>query len=224
MNLPQISSPTVQDMVLKYGHYSVTQFGLWVKNYDFPNTGNITLNQLKQLKIKLLVEQERSKEEQDTGRDVELFVPDWRAFECWLTEVNIRDSIQKEVTEIISRYQSLQIGSDLDTFPLRGRSLQTEQASASNVPIDTSRIQLCCGGEGEQAFSFHHFACGRCANFTGTLKAAQPNAWKSQARGRERGRGRDGTCFICAEAGHWARNCPENPHNSVTDQQLSWEQ
>ena len=46
MNLPQISSPTVQDMVLKYGHYSVTQFGLWVKNYDFPKANISVIKKL----------------------------------------------------------------------------------------------------------------------------------------------------------------------------------
>ena len=135
-------------MVLKYGYYSVKQLSVWVRDFDFPVTGVLSLKQLQELKIKLLVEQERSKEDKDAGIDVEIFVPDLRAFECWFTEVNIRERIHEAVTEIISKSQNVQLGLDLDASPQRRRPLQTEHPSASTVPIHTSGIQLCCRGEG----------------------------------------------------------------------------
>ena len=74
-------------MVLKYGTYSVEQFSVWVRDFDFPITGMISLNQLQQLKIKLLVEQEQSKADKETERDVEIFVPDcvrgWQKWQAW---------------------------------------------------------------------------------------------------------------------------------------------
>ena len=103
---PQPSSPNVQYMVKKYGKRSIEQFSEWVEDCGFPSTGSLSLNQLQQLQIKMLVKEEQSKEDKQKGKkNVRVFVPDWGAYECWVTEANIRDRKQKLGTDIISKSQ-----------------------------------------------------------------------------------------------------------------------
>ena len=119
------------------GKRSIEQFSEWVEDCGFPSTGSLSLNQLQQLQIKLLVKEERSKEDKQKGKkNVRVFVPDWGAYECWVTEANIRDRKQKLGTDIISKSQFFRLDPDLDSALPRGRPqpLQTAQAAAPAVP------------------------------------------------------------------------------------------
>ena len=133
----QFSSPNVQYMITNYGKCSIEQFSEWVEDCGFPSTGSLSLKQLQQLKIKLLVKEERSKEDKQKGKkNVRVFVPDWGAYECWVTEAKIRDRKQKLGTDIISKSQFFRLDPDLDSALPRGRPqpLQTAQAAAPAVP------------------------------------------------------------------------------------------
>ena len=54
-------------MVTNYGKSSIEQFSEWVEDCGFPSTGSLSLNQLQQLKIKLLLKEQRSKEDKPKG-------------------------------------------------------------------------------------------------------------------------------------------------------------
>ena len=141
---PQPSSPNVQYMITNYGKCSIEQFSEWVEDCGFPNAGSLSVNQLQQLKIKLLLKEQRSKEDKLKGKKkVKVFVPNWGAYECWVIEANIRDRKQKVGTDVISKSQFLHLDPDLDSAPPKGRpqpaAVQRGQLNAQLPPLQTAQ-------------------------------------------------------------------------------------
>ncbi|XP_053290716.1 uncharacterized protein LOC128450974 isoform X1 [Pleuronectes platessa] len=146
VNSPQPTSPNVQYMITNYGKCCTEQFSEWIEDCGFPSTGS--LNQLQQLKIKLLVKEERSKEDkQKRKKNKKVFVPNWAAYECWVTEANIRDRKQKAGTDVVSKCQFLHLDPDLNSAPPKGRPqpsavLHGDQPSAQPPPLQTAQAAV----------------------------------------------------------------------------------